>query len=510
MKENKPETILRHIFEGICLIVFAYLFVLSLFSVVLSSRDAENDIAYLVTESPAKSVLLLLGYSFFGFVVLSFVYLLLKKINLNAVGIVVSVISIGIAVSTALCIKIYPWADYAICCNLADQFNSGNFSDYFQPGSYISMVPYQLGLISVERILLAVFGTKYEVLQYVMIPMVGLFTYSGFKICAKLSDNNIAACFLYFWLVLTFIPLYLYITVPYGDLPSTALLMFACYITLEFLDNPKWWKGILIFASCFIALLVRTNSLIFFIGFGIVLILLFRNNKKKCIQLFLIFFSAFIISKASVSLTYNRYRTKNTQIPYIAWVVMGMNYDTYGWWNNYVFALMERSNNDTTEAAKIAKAELRDEMSDYQKNPGKLAELFYQKSQVQWNAPMLQSMNLTKLEIDEKNPYHSLYFGSLRPVAEKFMNVTLSFIYGWFCVYLVWGFFDKKRKISDYLFTIGILGGFIFTMMWESKTRYAFPYVLMLLPQVAVGFGTVLIKAVNKLPLGKKEKTCAD
>lgn len=510
MEESKPETILRHIFEGICLTVFAYLFVLSLFSVVYSSRDPENDIAFLITESPVKSILYLMGYSLFLFIVLSLVLRLLKKINLNAIGIIVSILSIGIAISTALCIKIHPWADYAICCNLADQFNSGNFTDYFQPGSYISMVPYQLGLISVERILLAVFGSRYEVLQYAMIPTVGLFTYSGFRICAKLSNNNTASCFLYFWLVLTFIPLYLYITVPYGDLPSTAFLMFACYITLEFLDNPKWWKGILIFTACLLALLVRTNSLIFFIGFGIVLILLYRNYKKKCIQLFLIFLSAFIISKASVSLMYDKYRTKDTQIPYIAWLVMGMNYDTYGWWNNYVFALMERSNNDTGEASKIAKAELKDEMTDYGKNPGKLAELFYQKSQVQWNAPMLQSMNLTKLDIDEKNVYHSLYFGSLRPIAEKFMNVTLSFIYGWFCVYLVFGFIDKNRKISDYLFTIGILGGFIFTMMWESKTRYGFPYILMLLPLVAVGFGTVLIKILDKLPFEKKEKTCAN
>lgn len=49
----------------------------------------------------------------------------------------------------------------------------------------------------------------------------------------------------------------------------------------------------------------------------------------------------------------------------------------------------------------------------------------------------------------------------------------------------------RKRKrwehIEKYVLLIAVFGGFLFSLMWEAKTRYVFPYLIMELPYIALG-----------------------
>ncbi len=80
----------------------------------------------------------------------------------------------------------------------------------------------------------------------------------------------------------------------------------------------------------------------------------------------------------------------------------------------------------------------------------------------------------------------SIYFGSLRRYVELFMNIYQLLIYGSILLLLL-----RKRKIwvqiEKYALLIGIFGGFLFSMIWEAKTRYVLPYFLMMLPYAAIG-----------------------
>ena len=42
-----------------------------------------------------------------------------------------------------------------------------------------------------------------------------------------------------------------------------------------------------------------------------------------------------------------------------------------------------------------------------------------------------------------------------------------------------------------YLFMIYFIGGFLFSLLWEAKPRYVFPYVYLCLPLAAVGLSRI-------------------
>lgn len=46
---------------------------------------------------------------------------------------------------------------------------------------------------------------------------------------------------------------------------------------------------------------------------------------------------------------------------------------------------------------------------------------------------------------------------------------------------------------------IAVFGGFLFSLLWEAKTRYVFPYLLMELPYAAMGINEVIIRLNQRL-----------
>ena len=84
------------------------------------------------------------------------------------------------------------------------------------------------------------------------------------------------------------------------------------------------------------------------------------------------------------------------------------------------------------------------------------------------------------------------------------MNRYQAMIYLAVLGYFVMIFTGKLRGVQI-LPGIILLGGFFFTMIWEAKSRYVYPYIVMILPCAAysvvyyVGwFQTLLMKQVAK------------
>ena len=56
---------------------------------------------------------------------------------------------------------------------------------------------------------------------------------------------------------------------------------------------------------------------------------------------------------------------------------------------------------------------------------------------------------------------------------------------------------------------IAVLGGFFFSVIWEAKARYVFPYFMMMLPYAAMGAEQVVTDAacaVKKCVIMKKNR----
>lgn len=59
----------------------------------------------------------------------------------------------------------------------------------------------------------------------------------------------------------------------------------------------------------------------------------------------------------------------------------------------------------------------------------------------------------------------------------------------------------KKFGFPHYLCLIGVLGIFLFHMLWEANSRYVFHSCLLLLPGAAYGLGRLLtaVKQIKKI-----------
>ena len=99
----------------------------------------------------------------------------------------------------------------------------------------------------------------------------------------------------------------------------------------------------------------------------------------------------------------------------------------------------------------------------------------------------------------------ALDFGALRGPAEALMKAHQMFVYAMALCFLC---FKRDGRIAPLSLLIGILGGFLFTLMWEAKTRYVFPYMIMLLPYAAVGF-SCLAERLDKRRRAAFGKACA-
>lgn len=78
------------------------------------------------------------------------------------------------------------------------------------------------------------------------------------------------------------------------------------------------------------------------------------------------------------------------------------------------------------------------------------------------------------------------------------MNIYQLLVYG-AVLFLLSVKRKEWRQIDRYILLVGIFGGFLFSILWEAKTRYVFPYFLMVLPYAAVGINAAGIRIRNRV-----------
>ena len=68
-------------------------------------------------------------------------------------------------------------------------------------------------------------------------------------------------------------------------------------------------------------------------------------------------------------------------------------------------------------------------------------------------------------------------------------------------LYCAWGLM-RKSDILQFLMLIGVIGCFLFSILWEAMSRYVLPYIILLIPYMALGISAAqdcLSKAVSRL-----------
>ena len=396
-----------------------------------------------------------------------------------------------------------PQSDQFDVCDYADAFNRGDYSGLSR-GEYVGIFPHQLGLITLLRVLFYLFGAgNYRAFQYLSALMAGALVFFGYQVVRHLSNRRKEAEICYFLIAVSCVPLYAYVPFVYGEIISTTILLLATWMLLSCLESFSWRKTIILGVASGLAVWMRKNSLIILIGFFIVLFIKMIAGNVKTAATLAISILAGILLFVSV-ITYAIYGDKipddSEPMPAILFVAMGLNWNRVnpGWYDRSHKTIFSENDYSVEESKKAAMEQIEEFLQTAKERDGYATVFFVHKLTAQWAAPMYQCLAMNnKIEGEQSRLAHSVYFGRLRIFLQKFMNVYQLLVY----VSVLSMLFAKRKEwvcIEKYVLLIGIFGGFLFSLIWEAKTRYAFPYFLLMLPYAAIGLGCLDFQKMNK------------
>lgn len=501
INSDKIENVIIRLFLVFAILMAAYLFT---FSFVFSYQNIifRYQEVFRVNENIPRNIIGVLAIASLLFV-MSNGLSKIKKFDFKYIALAIGCLSSVISIIWIFICGALPGADAGNICNIASQINSGDYSS-LAAGEYIGMWQQQLGIVSILRVLYMIFGDmNYNSFRILSALSIILLTYSGYKITSILSKGNRLAEAIYCVLSFFCLPMYFYIPHVYGEMISTALIVFCFWMIVDLLDNFNCVKAVLLFLAMFFAVMVRQNTLIAVVAMiGILTVKLLLTKRKSIIVIILIILISCISQSQLMNAIYGKHFPANAKpMPSLCWVAMGLNEDNNlaGWWNRESLLMYEESGWEPEIASDKAKDLIHERMSDYISHPSKMIHFYIKKVSSQWLAPMWQSIAMNNV-IDDENASgiaKAIYYNeSISNAIAWLMNVYQIIVYGLLLVYFI-VCFKVPGKIDDYFIPITVFGGMLFSILWEAKTRYMFPYYLMIIILSAIG-ASHLVKIIIK------------
>lgn len=456
------------------------------------------------------SVISLIGYGIYK--VLHKKHLSIKSEQLFIV--VMSACLYVISLVWVLNCHVLPRGDGMTLCNVAHRMITGNYVDMKERG-YMFIFPHQYSLLSVIHTIFTWFGAmNYKVFQHINAVCVPLLFYSGYKII-KLICGKTGAVISYAVFFVSCLPLFFYVPYVYGEIISITFTMVLIWQVIRFCKNGKksafLWGTIAALVACF----VRNNSLIVLIAAGIVLVL---HALKKASPQGVIWLLVMVLlvsgSQQAIQSYYERISGLKIEegVPYISWIRMGLQ-DSWagpGWFDNTSVEVFTECGYDA-ELTILAETESLKEQFEFMKNNKAYSvDFFKRKILSQWNAPGYRYIYETRVFDCEPAELPELvwdiYYEDENAI-QMFMNRYQFGVYFYAGVLTIFLLADREKRYSlpEHLLYIAIVGGLLFTMMWESGSRYILPYLVYMLPLAAIGMYR-MIKGIDEF-VGSRKKS---
>uniref|UniRef100_UPI00405609CA hypothetical protein n=1 Tax=Acetatifactor sp. TaxID=1872090 RepID=UPI00405609CA len=394
-----------------------------------------------------------------------------------------------------------PVGDQAFIYGGASYFLEGQYF-FLGEGGYCSMYPHQLGLIALVELLFLVVGTyNYYAFQVICVLLTLGIVYVGFRIVCLITEHKSVAM-IYCLSMMGCLPLAFYTDWVYGDIPSIFFALLTAYMLLKYDRRGKIRYLVGIVFSITMALLVRKNSMILLIALCLAggVYCIRKKDKRMLVSLIV----AVLLPILTYQGIYKIYEMRSgheryDEIPTLSWVVMGMqeNQGIYGWYNDYGKQVFYANDCNAEYANVMIKLDLEERLEEFQDNPFYARKFYKGKILSQWNEPLYQSIYFSNMYSDEtKRPDAGTLVSKVSN--EYFFNILVvcdrmqCWVYlGVVCYFL----FAVKRNsnILQHLLAIALIGGFLFSIIWEAKARYILPYYVTMFPCAVIGFEQMYI-----------------
>lgn len=374
---------------------------------------------------------------------------------------------------------------------------------------YLQTYPQQVSTATFYAIILKIFNTNNViVLQYLNI-IANAFTIFGLYLIAKQIANkdNKFNKGTFILLAFTYTALPLLSTFIYGDLISLPFAIFGIYFAVKYVkeDNIKFiiFSGL----SMSMAYFLRMNSLIFIIAITIYLFLgllkVIQNKEKAKIIIKTILIILFIIisilpSKLYISFMQEKLKlNKEKSYPTIGWLTIGVTLSTRGagWYVDPYVDIWKSNGQDAT----FLKENYIKMLTYYKENPVICINFYLKKILSMWAEPSFASLwynlsfNFGNMSVNEGTATEEQIkeYEKVDNVVYKLYNFIM--IYEKIILMLVFMSVlllilrNKELSNEQVLLILVFIGGFLFHILWEAKSRYVIPYFIVLIPLASIG-----------------------
>ncbi len=400
-------------------------------------------------------------------------------------------------------------------------FNEGDFRN-LMPGGYIEMYPQQLGYILYLQLMFRVFGTtSYALIQVInCLFIMGILWMMSLVIDEVVENRGIQL--LASLLMALQLPLYFLHTWVYGDLPFLffAMVFFWCFLKLakgprtvqngaeeEKVRLRRWvFCIVLLIISACLMVLFRKNALIILIAAFLLLLLEGIFQKKRlCLLLAVGVLAVPLMTSHAVNKGYSLASGYGPLrgLPSTCWIAMGMieGESKPGWFNNFGVPTYYENGCDYDATSARSVEMIQYKLNEFTANPMMAVSFYKRKISTQWNDPFYNTVDLIgsdSQQVSGISGWMEKYIDFVQGFLDEIQ--LLLYLGGVFYVLL------SRKSLLYRLPEVILIGGFLFSILWEGNSRYVYPYVLMILPVAVMGWQMVVEKVAQWITQSRREE----
>lgn len=371
----------------------------------------------------------------------------------------------GLGILLILFGRTVPAADALSVYNAAAEWILGNTDIIHPTVSYLSYYPQQIGLMAFLELLLRIWnltGLSVPAWHFIKLVYVCLlcgaiwFQYLSLQYLWPENYKNISCCYLV--LVCCNLPMIMYSSFVYGEIPSFAALSVGCYLLLRLLGSSSrilfTGFGSILFLT--LSVLLRKNSLIPVIA--VLLVLLFEalrpgRNGKMRLGLLIMAVCLAVTSVGILPLVQKCYEKKagntlSSGVTAMSYLAMGMQEASRGcgWYNGFNIDTYDTAGMDTALANEISRLAIDERLAYFREHPGYTADFYLHKHLSQWADGTYASRQATLATYGGRSAFFKeVYEGSLSGGYIEWCNAWQNVLYLGVLVFCI-DSLKKRRK----------------------------------------------------------------
>lgn len=391
-----------------------------------------------------------------------------------------------------------PTGDANMVTTMGAQFLDGNYFALINPGSfqnYLYMYPYQLNLIGFFAAAQALVGVgNYVGLACINAFCLALTAGAVVRLCTLLiSDRRVLVATVF--LLATFLPAIPFCTFLYTFYPMLAALSWSVVFFIRYLETnrPLFLLPALLLGA--VSVFLKINSFLFIIAMTVVA---FLHTLQKRKVLPLVFSFALIVCSLASYRFYPNFCAARAGVtlakgyPFSLWAQIGLTEGHFwlGWYNSVDYSALPADHEAVCEEIN---ADIRLRLTEFAGHPADALSFFVKKTSSMWDEPTFETMgeNARLYRPGDRANLRDFLSGSGGAAFYSIMRFYMQLFYFMLLAGLIACLRDACLSRDPKLLLIPLIffGAVLYHTVFEIKSKFAIPYLLVLMP--FAGFGLV-------------------